>query len=174
MSWSVEMRTIHFLKGKFNELKLTFKRTANTRLYNVRSKYHVVNIHVHVAFCVGFYPDFQSWFRHVAMKFLKASLYEVEIRMFVCIGACRGGWLLNKYYYTCTSILARVWVISVHSCVSSMLRTALSDGLTTHSSVLKFIGERFRPKADLPEWTSNEDVTRHLLEYVDSAFYVYL
>ena len=46
-----------------------------------------------------------------------------------------------------------------------MLRTALSDGLTTQSSVLMFIGERFRPKADLPEWTSDEDITRHLLKY---------
>ena len=46
-----------------------------------------------------------------------------------------------------------------------MLRTALSDGLTTQSSVLKFIGERFRPRADLPEWTSDEDITRHLLKY---------
>ena len=47
-----------------------------------------------------------------------------------------------------------------------MLRTVLSDGLTTQSAVLKFIGERFRPKADLPEWTSDENVTRHLLKYV--------
>ena len=51
-----------------------------------------------------------------------------------------------------------------------MLRTALSDGLTTQLSVLKFIGERFRPRADLPEWTSDEDVTKHLLKLVDTQY----
>ena len=49
--------------------------------------------------------------------------------------------------------------------VSSMLRSALDDGLTSQTSVLKFIGERFRVKVDLPPWTSDEDVARHLLRY---------
>ena len=65
---------------------------------------------------------------------------------------------------TATAHVQLVLSPSLHRCVSSMLRTALSDGLTTQSAVLKFIGERFRPKADLPEWTSDEDVTRHLLK----------
>ena len=47
--------------------------------------------------------------------------------------------------------------------VAAMLRSALDDGLTSQTDVLKFIGERFRVKADLPPWTSDEDVARHLL-----------
>lgn len=44
-----------------------------------------------------------------------------------------------------------------------MLRSALDDGLTSQTSVLKFIGERFRAKVELPPWTSDEDVARNLL-----------
>ena len=47
-----------------------------------------------------------------------------------------------------------------------MLRSALDEGLMTQQSVLKFIGERFRVKAELPPWTSDEDVARHLLRLV--------
>ncbi len=51
-------------------------------------------------------------------------------------------------------------------CVSSMLRAAQEEGLTSHKAVLKYVGERFRIKAELPAWTSDDDVTRHLLMYV--------
>lgn len=47
-----------------------------------------------------------------------------------------------------------------------MLRSALEDGLSSQNSVLKFVGERFRVKSELPLWTSDEDVARHLLRFV--------
>ena len=52
------------------------------------------------------------------------------------------------------------------SCVAAMLRSTLADGLITQRAALKYIGERFRLKAELPEWTSDEDVARYLLKYV--------
>ena len=52
------------------------------------------------------------------------------------------------------------------SCVATMLRSTLADGLITQRAALKYIGERFRLKAELPEWTSDEDVARYLLKYV--------
>ena len=54
------------------------------------------------------------------------------------------------------------------SCVAAMLRSTLADGLITQRAALKYIGERFRLKAELPEWTSDEDVARYLLKYVGS------
>ena len=53
---------------------------------------------------------------------------------------------------------------STTRCVSSMLRSAQEEGLMSQLSVLKYVGERFRIKAELPPWTSDEDVTRHLLK----------
>jgi len=59
-----------------------------------------------------------------------------------------------------------VVVVLCNSCVTSMLRSAQEEGLTSHQAVLKYVGERFRLKAELPPWTSDEDVTRHLLRWV--------
>jgi len=50
------------------------------------------------------------------------------------------------------------------SCVATMLRSTLMDGLTTQKAALKYIGERFRLKADLPQWTSDENIARYLLK----------
>ncbi len=50
--------------------------------------------------------------------------------------------------------------------MSSVLRSALEEGLVSQAAVLQFMGERFRVKMDLPAWTSDEDVARHLLKYV--------
>ena len=55
-----------------------------------------------------------------------------------------------------------------------MLRSKLAMGLMTQRSVLKYIGERFRLKTELPEWTSEEDVTRHLLKLALNATFVRL
>ena len=52
------------------------------------------------------------------------------------------------------------------SCVAAMLRSTLADGLITQRAALKYIGERFRLKAELPEWISDEDIARYLLKYV--------
>ena len=52
------------------------------------------------------------------------------------------------------------------SCVAAMLRSTLADGLITQRAALKYIGERFRLKAELPEWTSDEDIARYLLKCV--------
>jgi len=38
------------------------------------------------------------------------------------------------------------------------------DGLITQKAALKYIGERFRLKADLPQWTSDENIARYLLK----------
>ncbi len=47
-----------------------------------------------------------------------------------------------------------------------MLRSALDEGLTSQKSMLKYIGELFRLKAELSSWTTDEDVCRHLLRYI--------
>ena len=59
------------------------------------------------------------------------------------------------------------------SCVMSMLRAAQEEGLLSHQAVLKYVGERFRLKAELPPWTSDEDVTRHLLRWVVYGSYIH-
>lgn len=56
-------------------------------------------------------------------------------------------------------------VVMTNRCVSSMLRSALDEGLTSQSATLKFLGERFRMKAELPPWTSDEDVARHMIRW---------
>ncbi|XP_064598141.1 LOW QUALITY PROTEIN: DNA-directed RNA polymerase I subunit RPA2-like [Liolophura sinensis] len=50
-------------------------------------------------------------------------------------------------------------------CVIFMLRQALDEGLTNQKTVLKHIGERFRPKLRKPEWYSDEDLGRHLFRH---------
>lgn len=49
-------------------------------------------------------------------------------------------------------------------CVSGMLYSALDEGVVSQATALKYIGERLRSKAELPDWLSDEDVTRHLLK----------
>ncbi|XP_022087163.1 DNA-directed RNA polymerase I subunit RPA2-like [Acanthaster planci] len=48
-------------------------------------------------------------------------------------------------------------------CVTEMLRQAQSQDLTTHHSILSFIGEQFRVKLGLPDWYSADEVARFLL-----------
>eukprot|EP00731_Ephydatia_muelleri_P007732 Em0004g70a len=49
-------------------------------------------------------------------------------------------------------------------CVSGMLYAALDEGVVSQATALKYIGERLRTKAELPDWLSDEDVARHLLK----------
>ncbi|KAM8738866.1 DNA-directed RNA polymerase I subunit RPA2 [Acanthopagrus schlegelii] len=49
------------------------------------------------------------------------------------------------------------------SCVSEMLRIVMEEGCTTRSKVLNYLGERFRVKMNLPEWYTNEQCARFLL-----------
>ena len=52
-----------------------------------------------------------------------------------------------------------------------MLRLALVENLTTQQAALKYIGERLRVRAELPEWTSDIDVARYLLKYVTAYLF---
>eukprot|EP00795_Rhopilema_esculentum_P014271 gene14271-5300_t len=47
--------------------------------------------------------------------------------------------------------------------VSSMLREAQNEQLTSQNSVLKYIGEKFRVKVNLPPWYSDEEVGSFLI-----------
>uniref|UniRef100_A0A1A8I9F1 DNA-directed RNA polymerase subunit beta n=1 Tax=Nothobranchius kuhntae TaxID=321403 RepID=A0A1A8I9F1_NOTKU len=49
------------------------------------------------------------------------------------------------------------------TCVSEMLRMVMEEGCTTRSSVLSYLGERFRVKLNLPEWYTNEQCANVLL-----------
>ena len=51
----------------------------------------------------------------------------------------------------------------VASCVASMLRFPQSEGVTSHRDVVRHIGVRFRVKADLPEWYTDEDITNYFI-----------
>jgi len=48
--------------------------------------------------------------------------------------------------------------------VANMLRMLQNEGLLTQNSVLKYIGERFRIKLNLPEWTTDEEITMFLFQ----------
>ncbi|XP_033111134.1 DNA-directed RNA polymerase I subunit RPA2-like [Anneissia japonica] len=50
-------------------------------------------------------------------------------------------------------------------CVNSMLRQAQDQSLTTRSAILKYIGERFRIKLNVPEWFTDTEVTKFLLHH---------
>lgn len=52
------------------------------------------------------------------------------------------------------------------SCASEMLRMVTEEGCLTRSKVLNYLGERFRVKMNLPEWYTNEQCAKLLLEYV--------
>lgn len=49
------------------------------------------------------------------------------------------------------------------SAVCAQLRTAVDEGLTTQKAALQFIGRRFRLKAELPDWVSEEVVTKEVI-----------
>lgn len=49
------------------------------------------------------------------------------------------------------------------SCVSEMLRIVMEEGCTTQNKVLKYLGQRFRVKMNLPEWYSDEQCAEYLL-----------
>jgi DNA-directed RNA polymerase I subunit RPA2 len=48
-------------------------------------------------------------------------------------------------------------------CVCSQLRAAMEDGLVNQKAALQFMGQRFRVKAELPEWTPDDIITKQLL-----------
>ncbi|KAM8860351.1 DNA-directed RNA polymerase I subunit RPA2 [Spinachia spinachia] len=50
------------------------------------------------------------------------------------------------------------------SCASEMLRVAMEEGCTTRSKVLNYLGERFRIKMSLPEWYTNEQCAKFLID----------
>jgi len=50
------------------------------------------------------------------------------------------------------------------TCASEMLRVVMEEGCTTRSQVLKFLGERFRVKLNLPDWYTNEQCANFLLK----------
>jgi len=52
------------------------------------------------------------------------------------------------------------------SCASEMLRLVMEEGCVTRSKVLDYFGERFRVKLSLPEWYTNEQCAKFLIEYV--------
>jgi DNA-directed RNA polymerase I subunit RPA2 len=48
--------------------------------------------------------------------------------------------------------------------MEGMLTNLLLEGLTDQKTILKYIGERFRLKAELPESVTDEDVAKHILK----------
>ncbi|XP_053477690.1 DNA-directed RNA polymerase I subunit RPA2 [Ictalurus furcatus] len=50
------------------------------------------------------------------------------------------------------------------SCVSEMLRLVMQEGCTSKVKVLDYLGERFRVKLQLPEWYTNEQCAKFLLD----------
>lgn len=56
-----------------------------------------------------------------------------------------------------------------------MLRSAQSEGILSRADALRFIGDRFRIKMDLPDWASSEAVTIELLKYeIRSRSFIYI
>ncbi|KAG9484200.1 hypothetical protein GDO78_009880 [Eleutherodactylus coqui] len=49
-------------------------------------------------------------------------------------------------------------------CVTQMLRVVMDEGCLTQKQVLKYLGERFRVKFNLPDWYTDEQVAEFLLE----------
>lgn len=50
------------------------------------------------------------------------------------------------------------------SCVCEMLRMVMEEGCNTKSSILRYLGERFRVKMNLPEWYTHEQCAHYLLD----------
>ena len=63
--------------------------------------------------------------------------------------------MLCVYRRTCTCIFVR--------CVCAQLRAAMEEGLVSQKAALQFMGQRFRVKAELPDWVPDEIVTKPLL-----------
>ncbi|XP_013402434.1 DNA-directed RNA polymerase I subunit RPA2 [Lingula anatina] len=49
-------------------------------------------------------------------------------------------------------------------CIANMLRQAQSEGLSEKATILKYIGERFRIKLQLPDWVTDTAVATFLLD----------
>ncbi|XP_056423537.1 DNA-directed RNA polymerase I subunit RPA2 [Hyla sarda] len=49
-------------------------------------------------------------------------------------------------------------------CITNILRAVIAEGCLTQKQVLKYLGERFRVKFNLPEWYSDDRVAEVLLE----------
>ena len=50
-------------------------------------------------------------------------------------------------------------------CVCAQLRAAMEEGLVNQKAALQFMGQRFRLKAELPDWVSDEIIMKELLRY---------
>ena len=42
----------------------------------------------------------------------------------------------------------------------------MEEGLVNQTTALQFMGERFRVKAELPDWVPDEIITKQLMKYV--------
>ena len=51
-------------------------------------------------------------------------------------------------------------------CMANMLRQAQAENLSKKRDILKFIGEKFRLKLQLPEWKTDAQVAEFLLRYL--------
>ncbi|XP_039594886.1 DNA-directed RNA polymerase I subunit RPA2 [Polypterus senegalus] len=50
------------------------------------------------------------------------------------------------------------------NCVTEMLRMVMEEGCITKKQVLNYLGERFRVKMNLPDWSTNEECAEILLD----------
>ena len=50
-------------------------------------------------------------------------------------------------------------------CMANMLRLAQAENLSKKKDILKFIGEKFRHKLQLPEWKTDIQVAEFLFRY---------
>ena len=77
----------------------------------------------------------------------------------------RGPATLTRVLY-CINVYA-TYVYRHHynmvSCVCSQLCTAVEEGLVNQKTALQFLGQRFRAKAEVPDWTPDE-ITKQLLK----------
>ena len=72
--------------------------------------------------------------------------------MYVCMH------VMYIHVRTCTCIFVR--------CVCAQLRAAMEEGLVSQKAALQFMGQRFRVKAELPDWVPDEIVTKQLLRCI--------
>lgn len=56
-----------------------------------------------------------------------------------------------------------LFIINIIRCVASMLRFAQEEGILTRVDAMRYIGQRFRIKADLPHWTTDEAICDQLM-----------
>ena len=50
--------------------------------------------------------------------------------------------------------------------MANMLRQAQAEKLSEQKDILKYIGEKFRHKLQLPEWKTDREVAQFLLRYL--------